>query len=212
MSTVLSASSGIAAASAIKAINSSFQSPSVEVIGQNVGFASVASSFDVSSLWAERKPAFFHYILAGEIESIAANMLSYLDCSQLFSTSFGVPGGPYRKQAFGGQDASFATAIDDLGKVIDGTYAEPFYKACLAYGKSEGNPLSSRQEALRSFGDYAGEQRILADMLYLGLVYDSTVHDQDDFMAYVTNLEGSDMRNAIGGMPALFSYERPRDC
>lgn len=211
VSTVLSASSGhLAAAAAIKAINYSFQSPSVEVAGQNVGFTTVASSFDVSSVWAERKPAFFHYILAGEIESIAANMLSYLDCSQLFMTSVGgveMPSGPYRMQAFGGQDASFLTAIDDLGKVIDGTYAEPFYKACLAYGKSEGNPLPSRQDALRSFGDYAGEQKILADMLYLGLVYDSTVHDQDDFMAYVTNLEGSDMRNAIGGMPALFSYE-----
>lgn len=205
--TVLSASSGPVAASAIKAINSSFQSPNVEVAGQNVGFVTVASSFDVSSVWAERKPAFFQYILAGEIESIAANMLSYLDCSQLFSTSYGAPSGPYRMQAFGGQDASFLTAIDDLGKVIDGTYAEPFHKACLAYGKSEGNPLPSRQDALRSFGDYAGEQKILADMLYLGLVYDSTVHDQDDFMAYVTNLEGSDMRNAIGGMPALFSYE-----
>ena len=210
VSTVLSASSGIAAASAIKAINSSFQSPSVEVVGQNVGFAAVASAFDVSSLWAEQKPAFFHYILAGEIESIAANMLSYLDCSQLFSTYFDgieMPSGPYRKEAFGGQDASFATAIDDLGKVIDGTYAEPFYKACLAYGKGEGNPLSSRKNALRSFADYAGEQRILADLLYLGLVYDSTAHDQDDFMAYVTNLEGSEMLNAIGGMPALFSYE-----
>lgn len=210
VSTVLSASSGQVAAAAIKAINSSFQSPNVEVAGQNVGFTTVASSFDVSSLWAERKPAFFHYILAGEIESIAANMLSYLDCSQLFMTSVGgieMPSGPYRKEAFGGQDASFATAIDDLGKVIDGTYAEPFHKACLAYGKSDGNPLSSRQDALRSFGDYAGEQRILADLLYLGLVYDSTAHDQDDFMAYVTNLEGSDMRNAIGGAPALFSYE-----
>ena len=207
VSTVLSASSGPAAAAAIKAINSSFQSPSVEVMGQNVGFVTVASSFDVSSVWAEQKPAFFHYILAGEIESIAANMLSYLDCSQLFSNSVGVPSGPYRIEAFGGQDASFATAIDDLGKVIDGTYAEPFYKACLAYGKSDGNPLPSRQDALRSFGDYEGEQRVLADMLYLGLVYDSTAHDQDDFMAYVTNLEGSDMRNAIGGTPALFSYE-----
>lgn len=207
VSTVLSASSGHLAASAVKAINSSFQSPSVEVVGQSVGFTTIASSFDVSSLWAEQKPAFFHYILAGEIESIAANMLSYLDCSQLFSTSFGAPSDPYRIDAFGGQDASFATAIDDLRKVIDGTYAEPFYKACLAYGKSEGNPLSSRRDALRSFADYAGEQRILADMLYLGLVYDSTAHDQDDFMAYVTNLEGSDMLNAIGGMPALFSYE-----
>lgn len=210
VSTVLSASSGQAAASAIKAINSSFQSPNVEVAGQNVGFTTVASAFDVSSLWAEQKPAFFQYILAGEIESIAANMLSYLDCSQLFSTSFGgiqMPSGPYRIEAFGGQDASFATAIDDLGKVIDGTYADPFHKACLAYGKSDGNPLSSRQDALRSFGDYAGEQRILADMLYLGLVYDSTAHDQDDFMAYVTNLEGADMLNAIAGTPALFSYE-----
>lgn len=215
VSTVLSASSGQVAAAAIKAINSSFQSPNVEVAGQNVGFTTVASAFDVSSLWAEQKPAFFQYILAGEIESITANLLSYLECSTIFSISYGdfeIPSGPSRLVAYGRQDAdstlSFATNIDDLSKVVDGTYADPFYEACMVFGKSDDNPDSDRVHRLDDFAYYAGQQKDLADLLYLGLIYDSTRHEIDgDFMAYVTNLEGSpEPLNYMGGQKMWFSY------
>lgn len=221
ISGVLSTSSGTteemaAAAMAIKTINSTFQSPDVVVAGQNVGFTTVASAFKVDVLWKNDKPAFFQYILAGEIESITANLLSYLECSKLFSISLGdgieVPYGPSRLEAYGRQDAastlSFATNIDDLSKVVDGTYADPFYEACMVFGKSDDNPDYVRTQRLGDFIDYAGQQKDLADLLYLGLIYDSTRHEIDgDFMAYVTNESGSPEKlNHAGGQPQWFSY------
>lgn len=216
VSTMLETLSGDTAAIAIKAINSTFQSPDVVVAGQNVGFTTVASAFYVADLWKQDKPTFFQYILAGEIESITANLLSYLECSKLFSISLGdgieIPSGPSRLEAYGRQDAasalSFATDIDDLSKVVDGTYADPFYKACMVFGKSDDNPDYDRAQTLDEFVDYAGQQKDLADLLYLGLIYDSTRHDRDgDFMAYVTNEVGSPNKlNYMGGQKMWFSY------